>query len=136
LLTLSKTPGIAICIDRYVSCHVALTEQCPYHSRSVRSTVRARRSAAAIALLLLCILIGVERRVAEATIDAVPVGPALLSLDALDGEEIIIRLVAAADANLPAVDAPSLLVFERLPSITTQPVSKISVLGASPRGPP
>jgi hypothetical protein len=100
------------------------------------STVRARRSAAAIALLLLCILIGVERRVAEATIDAVPFGTALLSLDALDGEEIIIGLVALADANLPAVDAPSLLVFEPWPSITTQSVSQMSILGTSPRAPP
>jgi hypothetical protein len=72
-------------------------------------TLRRYRAIAVGCFCLLILLVGAERRLADAHLNRLSSSPAFENDDLLDGDEIRIRLIlVAADAGLPVLPAASL----------------------------
>jgi hypothetical protein len=84
----------------------------------------------------LVLLVGLERRLAEAHFNLRTAAPSVESNDALDGDELRVRLVVLNDDKLPALaDTSTTLARERLVSVASRCLSP--ALGRpAPRGPP
>jgi hypothetical protein len=105
---------------------------------SVTALARYRRHRTlGIALfVMLVLLVGVERRLADAQFNRFSVAPAFESNDLLDGDEVRVRLVALNDDKPPAVPDVSGAVT-REPVHTVVRHRPLLALGRpAPRGPP
>jgi hypothetical protein len=106
--------------------------------RSVTALERYRRHrVAGIAVFVaLVLLVGVERRLAEAHYNLRTAAPGLESGDSLDGDELRVRLIVLNDDNPPALPADSdALSPERVDTPAPHCIS-LALGRPAPRGPP
>jgi hypothetical protein len=100
------------------------------------SGLRRARQLGVWLFLVLALLAGAERRVAEAVIDAVPSGTSLLSTDSVDGEEMRVRLIVVAETFVPRVETPQILITESVPPRVRERILPFGARGRSSRAPP
>jgi hypothetical protein len=106
-------------------------------SRFPLSLMGLRRTCApmAWAFVILVLTVFVERRVAESDFDEGP-GVSLENDEAVEGEEILQKLVAANDVIIPIVETARPLESERPPVAVAAPLSLQIVRGLESRAPP
>lgn len=107
-------------------------------SPSATALARYRRHRAfGIALFVLVVLlVGAERRLADAHFNLRAAAPGLESDDILDGDEVRVRLIVLNDDKLPTLaDVSGTIAHERLHAIA-QRCAFLALGRPAPRGPP
>jgi len=105
-------------------------------ARASLDRLRAHRVAGIWLFVGLLCLASAERRLSEVHFNLRVAGVAFENDDALDGDELRIRLVALNDEQLPVVLAAG-PAFELCPFVSAPSACGLRVLGLpSPRGPP
>jgi hypothetical protein len=97
---------------------------------------RSQRVAGPWLFALLLLLVGAERRLADAHFNLRTAAPGLESNDVLDGDEIRVRLVVLNDEALPTLpDLDAVLTFPVVHPPLSLPAS-VALGSPAPRGPP
>ncbi|MBM3220451.1 MAG: hypothetical protein FJZ38_17580 [Candidatus Rokubacteria bacterium] len=97
---------------------------------------RRHRTSGVLLFVLLVLLVGVERHLAEAHLNLRTVAVGLESNDTLDGDELRVRLIVLNDDKPPRLpDVSSALPFERVHPIA-QHCASLALGRPAPRGPP
>jgi hypothetical protein len=97
---------------------------------------RSQRVAGISLFVLLLLLVGAERRLADAHFNLRTAATGLESKDILDGDEIRVRLVVLNDETLPTLPViDALLVFTVVHPPLSLPAS-VALGSPAPRGPP
>jgi hypothetical protein len=97
---------------------------------------RRSRAAGAWLFLLLLSLVALERRLAEAHYNLRSAAPGVESADALDGDEIRVRLVVLNDDKVPSLPIAGSVLAPRTVVTRTPRVDRVPLGRPAPRGPP
>ena len=104
--------------------------------RGAVSALRRSRAGAAALFVFLVLLVGAERRLAEAHFNGRTTTHAFESNDALDGDEIRVRLVALNDDKAPTVSDVGRMVAPLAAHVLPQRPPSVTLGRPAPRGPP
>jgi hypothetical protein len=102
----------------------------------VLSAFRRRRATAAGFFVLLALLVGTERRLAELHYNQRAGSPALESDDVLDGDEIRVRLVVLNDDKAPTLSDVGRIVVAYAVQVVPRRREACALGRPAPRGPP